>query len=263
MRPLAFAKYEGLGNDFIVVDGDVSDEAAFTTERVRALCDRRFGIGGDGVLLILPPRTKGAVGRMKVLNADGSIPEMCGNGLRCAALHLLKGEAGEVLVDTDDGAKRCSIDSDHRVTIDMGEVKWLEDITLDVLGRPLSFALATAGNPHAITFVPFGREEIDRIGPYVATHPHFQRGTNVEFASLRPSARDVDLVVWERGVGLTLACGTGACATVATLVAKNQIPEGECVHVHLPGGVLDVTMREGRAIMAGPARLVFKGALDA
>lgn len=266
MRSMPFAKYEGLGNDFIVVDAGVSDEAAFTEERVRALCDRRFGIGGDGVLLILPPQTSSAAGRMKVLNADGSIPEMCGNGLRCAALHLLKGKPGEIVVDTDDGAKRCTLDaapSSMRVTIDMGEVKWLEDISIDVSGQPISFALATAGNPHAITFLPFDRDEIARVGPFVATHSRFAKGTNVEFASLRSSGRDVDLVVWERGVGLTLACGTGACATVATLVAKKQIAEGERVNVHLPGGVLEVTMKDGRAIMTGPARLVFKGALDA
>ncbi len=261
MGSLAFAKYEGLGNDFLVVDA--SEESAFTPELVQKLCDRRFGVGGDGVLLILPARTNDAAGRMKVLNEDGSIPEMCGNGLRCAAIHLLRGQSGTVRVDTDDGVKSCTVESENSlVTIDMGKVSWLEDLSLDVLGEPLELALATAGNPHAITFVPHTSAEIERIGPVVATHARFPKGTNVEFASLRDTGRDVDLVVWERGVGLTLACGTGACATVATLVAKNRIAEGVTVHVHLPGGVLDVTMRDGRATMTGPARLVYRGSME-
>jgi diaminopimelate epimerase len=203
---------------------------------------------------------------MKVLNADGSVPEMCGNGLRCAVLHLartLGQEAGELTFDTGAGLRPCIVD-DHQgrglVTVDMGVVHVRGDVKLD-LGPGLDtwdFTLADAGNPHAITTRPATRAVIDAVGPRVATHAHFAAGTNVEFAVFRKGA--IDLVVWERGVGVTHACGTGACATVAVGVARGLVEVSDEIAVHLPGGVLSVTIREdGRAIMRGPARHVFSG----
>jgi diaminopimelate epimerase len=262
MGVLSFEKYEGLGNDFIVVDA--AEENALTAERIRALCDRHFGVGADGVLLVLPSRRPEAAARMRVVNADGSVPEMCGNGLRCVALHLARARGlrgGEIVVDTDAGPLRCAIhdgDDESLVTVDMGVVRVLGDRALDVDGSRLVTALADAGNPHAILFGAFGRGEIERLGPRLAAHPEFPRGTNVEFANV--TGDGIDLVVWERGVGLTLACGTGACATAAVACAKGLARSGEPLAVRLPGGRLDVTVSaDGRATMRGPARRVFSG----
>lgn len=263
---LGFHKYEGLGNDFVLVEAERED--AVSPALARSLCDRRFGIGADGVLLLLPPTSSGAQARMKVLNADGSVPEMCGNGLRCAALHVARSrgqEAGELTFDTGAGLRPCTIDDQlgrGLVTVDMGVVQVTGNVSLDV-GVPgasdvWELTLADAGNPHAITTRPAPRAVIDVVGPRLATHPQFPAGTNVEFAVYRRGA--IDLVVWERGVGVTHACGTGACATVAVGVARGLVAVGEEIAVHLPGGVLSVTMRaDGRAIMRGPARHVFSG----
>ena len=262
---LAFHKYEGLGNDFVLVEAD--RESAVTPELARSLCDRRLGIGADGVILLLPPSSAGVAGaRMRVLNADGSIPEMCGNGLRCAVLHVARQRnqvSGNVTFDTDAGPRPCQID-DHDghglVTVDMGVVRIGADLDLDVggAGDAWQLTLADAGNPHAVTTRAATRAVIEAVGPRLATHAHFPAGTNVEFATF--GSGTVDLVVWERGVGVTLACGTGACATVAVGVAKGLVARGEDIAVKLPGGILGVTiLDDGRAIMRGPARHVFSG----
>lgn len=263
---LAFHKYEGLGNDFVLVEADRDD--AVSPELARTLCDRRFGVGADGILLVLPPSTDGAQARMRVLNADGSIPEMCGNGLRCAVLHVARGrkqEAGEVTFDTDAGRRPCVIDDRGGrglVTVDMGVVRVTETVSLEVgtaaAPDPWELTLADAGNPHAITTRAATRDVIDTVGPRIATHARFPAGTNVEFATFGKGT--IDLVVWERGVGVTHACGTGACATVAVGVARGLVAKGEEIKVKLPGGTLAVTVIEdGRAIMRGPARHVFSG----
>lgn len=262
MQALAFHKYEGLGNDFVLVEAERED--AITPALARALCDRRFGIGGDGVLLVLPPTSRGAAARMRVLNADGSVPEMCGNGLRCAVLHVARARglgAGSVSFDTDAGLRRCEVDDrggEGLVTVDMGIVRVTGEARISVDGDPWELSLAEAGNPHAITTREASREVVARVGPRIETDPRFSAGTNVEFARFGPSG--VELVVWERGVGVTLACGTGACATVAVGVAKGLVPAGEEVSVRLPGGALWISIQEsGRATMRGPARRVFTG----
>jgi diaminopimelate epimerase len=259
-----FEKYEGLGNDFLLVETD--DAQAVTPEQAAALCDRRFGVGGDGVLLLLPAREPGADVRMRVINADGSIPEMCGNGVRCLALHVARArpmERGIVRVETDAGLRACEVD-DHRsggrVTVDMGHVTLQGDRAIDVEGRQVVVAAADTGNPHAILFGPFSRAEVEHLGPRLSKHPAFPRGTNVEFASA--ASDGIDLVVWERGVGITLACGTGACATAAVACAKGLARRGAPIRVHLPGGGLEVTIHaDGRATMTGPAHHVFSGRL--
>jgi diaminopimelate epimerase len=263
---LGFHKYEGLGNDFVLVEAEHED--AVSPDLARSLCDRRFGVGADGVLLLLPPTSASAQARMKVLNADGSVPEMCGNGLRCAVLHLARSrgqEAGELTFDTGAGLRPCTVDDrdgQGLVTVDMGVVKVTATVSLDVGAGGASdvweLTLADAGNPHAITTRPASRAVIDTVGPRIATHARFPAGTNVEFAVFRKGA--IDLVVWERGVGVTHACGTGACATVAVGVARGLVAVGEEIAVHLPGGQLSVTVRaDGCAIMRGPARHVFSG----
>jgi len=260
-RDGAFSKYEGLGNDFVIVEA--SGEDALTLEAAVALCDRRLGIGADGVLLVLPARSPKAAARMKVINADGSAPEMCGNGLRCVALHVAaRGGVLDFDVETDAGLRRCSVEatSPEFVTVDMGTVQALGKRTLEVDGRLLELSLADAGNPHAVLLAPVTREDLERLGPRIATHPSFPEGTNAGFASVVGGA--IDLVVWERGVGLTLACGTGACAAVAVACEQGLLPFDVPIDVRLPGGTLSIERRRGGATrMRGPARKVFVGQL--
>lgn len=256
---LSFQKYEGLGNDFIVVDA--ADERDVTPERAVQLCDRRFGVGADGVLLVLPARAPGCDARMRVLNADGSVPEMCGNGVRCVAVHVAEARglrAGTVRVETDAGERACELDAAGMVTVDMGAVRVLGHRAVEVDGRQVVLALADAGNPHAILFGTFARGDVEHLGPRIATHAAFPRGTNVEFACVLGDG--IDLVVWERGVGITMACGTGACATVAVACEKGLAARGKPVTVRLPGGSLEVALGDdGHATMRGPARRVFTG----
>jgi diaminopimelate epimerase len=266
MGALEFDKYEGLGNDFVLVEA--SDAASFVESDARALCDRRFGVGGDGVLVVTPAREAGADARMKVVNADGSVPEMCGNGLRCVALHIARARGlrqAELTVETDAGLRRCAVESDPddpsraTVTVDMGVVRVDSEVSLEIDGEWIDFVLADAGNPHAVSFRPSTRADFERIGPAVATHARFPNGTNVELAQVGPTGLDV--VVWERGVGPTLACGTGACATLAVAVVRGLVPAGVMTEVRLPGGALQIRYEaeSGRVIMRGPARHVFTG----
>ena len=249
-----FAKYEGLGNDFIVVGALVSPA------KIVELCDRRRGIGADGILVVGP--TPGHDARMEITNADGSVPEMCGNGIRCAALHLCieRGiESAELDILTDAGPRRCVVKRRGNVAtvrVDMGGVRYIEDRVVD----GVSLSLADAGNPHAVLFGANDDATVSSLGPRLTKHDAFPRGTNVEFAVVRDGR--IDLVVWERGVGRTLACGTGACATAVVARAKGLVGRG-VVTVALPGGDLDVEPGvEGTAtFMTGPARLVFEGEL--
>jgi diaminopimelate epimerase len=265
---LGFEKYEGLGNDFIVVDAASPD--ALSVERARRLCDRRRGVGGDGVLLVLPADDPAHAGRMVVINADGSIPEMCGNGIRCVAIHVARRKklvTGELTFETGAGPRRCVVDDTDRqgtVSVDMGAVRFVEDIRLDLDGDSWDLSLADAGNPHAITRRPMTRTGIERVGPLIATHRRFAAGTNVEFALVH-SPTEIELVVWERGVGITDACGTGACATVAVAVEKGWAAPSTEVTVRLPGGPLkvNVALPGEQVIMTGPARHVYGGQVDA
>lgn len=266
MSGIAFDKYEGLGNDFLVVEA-APGETELAPALVRRLCDRRFGVGGDGVILVLPPDDAGSLGRMRVFNADGSIPEMCGNGLRCVALHLamthhLPRVSG--VVETDAGPRTVAVDRARGhgdVRVDMGEIRVDGERTLAIDGETVRVLLADAGNPHAILWPAargdHDRSRIERLGPVIEKHPSFPHGTNVELVSFEGDA--VRLTVWERGVGFTLACGTGACATVGALVARGEAPAGVPIIVNLPGGELRVTMEGAHAIMEGPARHVFRG----
>jgi diaminopimelate epimerase len=259
-----FFKYEGLGNDFVVVEAN--DEGFVSPERAAALCDRRFGVGADGVILVLPPRKAGCDVRMRVLNADGSVPEMCGNGARCVAVHVARARGqseGTVRLETDAGESACTVEDTRGegiVTVDMGVIRLFGDRAVDVDGRRVVVTVADAGNPHAVLFGAFSRGDVDHLGPRLAMHPDFSRGTNVEFSHI--AGDGIDLIVWERGVGITLACGTGACATAAVACAKGLVASGAPIAVRLPGGRLDVTIdRAGRATIRGPARYVFAGEL--
>ena len=146
------------------------------------------------------------------------------------------------------------------VTVDMGVVRLYGERSLEVDGKRVTLTVADAGNPHAVLFGAFSRGEVEHLGPRLATHPDFPRGTNVEFSSV--AGDGIDLVVWERGVGITLACGTGACATAAAACAKGLVSRGVPIAVRLPGGRLDITIdKSGRVTMRGPARHVFEGSV--
>jgi len=260
---MEFTKYEGLGNDFIVVDGEAA--ARLGPDAAPSLCDRHFGIGADGVLLVSEPKQPGSRASMTVLNADGSRPEMCGNGLRCVALHLALAEGvneASYAIDTDAGVRGCELlrkGDLAEVTLDMGSARLLPSLTWQHDGRSYEFHRVATGNPHAITFGPaLDLEVIDRIAPRVSAS--IEGGANVEFVT-QSASRAFTVVVWERGVGRTLACGTGAVACAAAAVASGKAQYGEPLSLSLPGGELIVTMREPGllATLRGPARRVFAG----
>jgi len=278
---MRFAKYHGLGNDFLVVDlrtASPAEAAAVQDPKtVIALCDRQFGVGGDGVLAVLP--AQGADARMRVLNADGSEAEMCGNGIRCVAkeLHDRGGlRKRELAIDTGAGRLVCALDADG-VTVAMGaprvsrgEMGMTGPANERCIDQPFelggTLTCVSMGNPHAIRFVD-SRDEAMRlattIGPKTETHPWFPRRTNAEFAHAK-SRREIDLVVWERGCGITLACGTGACATTVAAILTGRADEGAPVRVNLPGGSLEITVERGLAgvAMKGPAVHVYDAEID-
>ena len=259
MARVLFKKYEGLGNDFLLFE---LPAGGLVDSTVRWLCDRHFGVGADGVLFVDAPRTAGSAATMTILNADGSQPEMCGNGIRCVAIHLARKqgrETADFTIDTDAGPLACKVHKGE-VEVEMGKLADLGPIEVTVDGRVHRFARISAGNPHAVTFERYEPSEIDVVGPTVARAPAFPEGTNVEFAKLADDG-SIDLVVWERGVGRTLACGTGATATVGAACLARRRSFDEFVEVRLPGGPLGIRVRKETlaATMRGPARLVFEG----
>jgi diaminopimelate epimerase len=275
-----FAKYHGLGNDFLVVDlrsAAVADAAAVQQPAVvRALCDRQFGVGGDGVLAILP--APGADARMRVLNSDGSEAEMCGNGIRCVAreLHDRGGIAKrELAIETGAGRLICELGG-ASITVAMGAPRLTRGeipmtgpagercIEQVIPGIGLPFTCVSMGNPHAVTFADGELMALAQtVGPRVERHEWFPQRTNVELARVI-DARTIELVVWERGCGITLACGTGACATVTAAILTGKAELDTPVRVGLPGGALSIRVLPDFAnvLMTGPAVHVFDGELD-
>lgn len=246
---LRFSKYEGIGNDFVILDGDADID-------VKRICDRRLGVGADGVIFV----TSNGTPRMRVVNADGSVPEMCGNGIRCVALHLARERGArslDVVIETDAGPRACTLvmrsEEEADVSVDMGRVRAVGKKVID----GLELHLGDAGNPHAILFGEASRERALEIGP--AVQKQFPNGTNVELAKV--GSDGIDVVVWERGVGLTLACGTGACAVAVVAQSLGLVPRGTTTRVRLPGGPLDIDVGEEVTRMRGPARFVFEGIL--
>ena len=266
-----FYKYEGLGNDFIVVDEADLQGDAIGVDQARALCDRHRGIGADGVLLI----NRGDKNTMRVINSDGSQPQMCGNGLRCVAWHWARtaGLEGDIEVATGAGVHLCEVVSSEGTTSqvhvqmavpsfatsDIGlraDGPWI-DQSVTFGGESLSLTAVSMGNPHAVTFDTVRDPRI--VGPLIQGDARFSQGVNVGFATLRGPTH-IELLVLERGAGWTQACGTGACAAVAVGVETGRVPEGEAIQVTLPGGDLNITSRKNQPVsMTGPARFVFDG----
>ena len=266
-----FVKMHGLGNDFVVLDGR-KGALALDAERVRRIADRRIGVGCDQLLMLEQPHGEGDV-FLRILNADGSEAEACGNGTRCVA-ELVMEESGKsaIVVETVAGSVAASRAGEHRVGVDMGTPRlgWPE-IPLardcDTLNLPLSLGplvvpvCTSMGNPHATFFVD-DAEAIDlaTLGPRLEHDPLFPERANIGVVQML--ARDrLRFRVWERGAGITRACGTGACA--ALVAAARRGLAGREAEVLLDGGILVVAWREdGHVEMTGPVATSFTGTLD-
>ncbi|XP_048528637.1 diaminopimelate epimerase, chloroplastic [Triticum urartu] len=285
-RALHFVKYQGLGNDFIMVDNRDSAVPKVTPEEAAKLCDRNFGIGADGVIFVMPG-VNGADYTMRIFNSDGSEPEMCGNGVRCFARFIAEVEnlqgTHSFKIHTGAGLIIPEIQDDGKVKVDMGEpILYGPDVPtklpstkneavvkaeLAIDGLAWHVTCVSMGNPHCITF---GSKELkvlhvddlklSDIGPKFEHHEMFPARTNTEFVEVL-SRSHLKMRVWERGAGATLACGTGACAVVVAAVLEGRA-ERKCV-VDLPGGPLEIEWREdnNHVYMTGPAEAVFYGSV--
>ena len=279
-----FSKYQGLGNDFIIIDARANNlDSLFSKNKdniIEHLCDRNFGIGADGVILILESKNKCLV-RMKIFNSDGSEPEMCGNGIRCLIAFLNDNneikDNSEIPIETKAGLILTSIDGNNYIRVNMGEpilspkdipTKLLMNkltvpngmITID--DQNLNVYAASMGNPHMIVFVN-NIDEIpfDHWGKYLEKHKSFPNDTNVHFVQLIDQS-NIKVKVWERGCGPTLACGTGACACLVVTSKLGKTLNN--ANVYLPGGKLEVEWpnQSGPVFMQGPALKVFSGEID-
>lgn len=267
-----FTKMHGIGNDFVVIDSR-SIDLKNAEETARRLCDRRFGIGADQLLLLC--NSKAADFRMAIYNADGGEVEMCGNGIRCFTRYLVTHgltEKTEITVETLAGIIRPRIRGEL-VEVDMGEpVLEGRDIPVNLDGRVVSSPLkvgdrsfditcVSMGNPHCVIFVDdVDSFPVSTFGPAIENHDLFPNRINVEF--VQPvNDREIKMRVWERGSGETLACGTGACASAVASVLNGRTRRR--VTVHLSGGDLDILWSEdGIVYMTGPAEEVFEGVIE-
>ena len=266
----AFVKMHGIGNDFVVFDARKAP-LALAAEDARAIADRRTGVGCDQILVLEASATADAF--MRVRNADGGEAGACGNGARCAAA-LLMAESGcaEAVLETAAGPVAARAEAGGRVTVDMGKPRFgWRDIPLaeprDTLhvglaAGPLRDAVAIdMGNPHAVFFVADAEAvDLETLGPRLETDPLFPERANIEAVSVA-DPRSLRIRVWERGVGVTPACGTGACA--ALVAAHRRGLCGRRAAVRLDGGALEIDWgADGRVLMTGPAAVSFRGALD-
>ena len=269
---MKFTKLHGIGNDFIIV-GAFRQAPENPNALAKKICSRHFGVGGDGLILALPSERADA--RMRIFNADGGEPEMCGNGIRCLGKFLWDEglvRNNPMTIETLAGVLTLTLGPEagntRAATVDMGAPRLApavipvaapdNRVTIELDGEGVSFFCASMGNPHAVTFEHYPEDDrFYRWGPLVEKHPLFPRGTNVEFCRLRPDG-GIDVRVWERGDGETLACGTGACA-VAVAGASLGLT-GRRIAVHLPGGPLDIEWESNdHVFMTGPAETVFYG----
>jgi diaminopimelate epimerase len=281
---LSFSKYQGLGNDFLMLDGRDAPSTDFCfelcPELVKLLCDRRFGVGGDGVILALPPNAGGEL-RMRIFNADGTEPEMCGNGIRCLARFLADSDGDEPgrqwQIDTLAGRIVPELLSDGTIRVDMGapflqpaaipttlEIgpSGIPEGLIEAAGESFQVGAAGMGNPHmVIPVADLEQVDLERFGAALELHPSFPAKANVHFVqALSPS--HLVMRVWERGAGPTLACGTGACATL--VVCHRLGIAGRRARLDLPGGPLEIHWDEAsdHLFMDGPAEAVFDGVLS-
>lgn len=270
---LRFSKMHGLGNDFVVIDA-ISQTVRLTPEKIRALSDRHFGIGCDQVLLVEIPESPNVDFRYRIFNCDGTEVENCGNGARCFAVFVRERKlTGKrvIKVETAGGIIELRVQDDEQVSVDMGMprlqpeqipfVAEQQSVTypLEVEGQQYQVSAVSMGNPHAVMVVDNVKTApVESIGPLVEKHARFPAKVNVGFLQVL-SRDEINLRVYERGAGETLACGTGACAAVVSGRLRGLL--NETVKVNLPGGSLRIQWQgDGHpVIMTGPAVTVFHG----
>lgn len=273
---MKFTKMHGLGNDFILIDGFVEKLPPDLKQASLELCDRHFGVGADGLIIALPSQKADI--KMVTINSDGSEAEMCGNGIRCFAKFVYERKLvtlQEFSVETLAGIMRPSLrikqDVVTGVKVDMGEPIFERplipivgeggqalDEPLKVLDQTFRHTTLLMGVPHTVIFVDdVAGIEVEKYGPAIEGHPIFPRKTNVNFAQVL-SEQEINYRVWERGAGLTLACGTGASAVLVAAVLNHKT--GRQAKVHLPGGTLEISWAENNHVyMTGPAEAVYEG----
>jgi diaminopimelate epimerase len=270
---IPFLKMHGLGNDFVILDARPVP-IALTPDQARRIADRRFGVGCDQIVLMEPPRSPDSLAFIRFLNADGSDSGACGNASRCVAALLGQETAATSLsFDTAAGVLRAELRADGRVTVDMGPplLDWqqvplasaVDTLQVPIGAGPVRDACCLSmGNPHAVFFVPDAEQiDLETIGPILERDPLFPERCNIEIASLIDS-RHIRMRVWERGAGVTRACGTGACATL--VAAHRRGLSGRQAAIILDGGVLDIDWRDsdGHVLMTGPVATAFTGTLS-
>ena len=269
VKKIQFIKMHGLGNDYVYVDcfDPVTADILAHTELsslAQQLSDRHFGIGSDGLVLILPSDEADA--RMRIFNADGSEAQMCGNAIRCVGKYLY--ESGicrrtQICIQTPAGLRTLRLHTTEgkvdSAEVNMGKAEVQFD-ELMINYRPVAFVSVNMGNPHIVLFpqTHVATMSLTPLGPTLERHPHFPEGTNVEFVSVRNS-KEIDMRVWERGSGETMACGTGACAAAVAAAVLSKTDNS--VTVHLRGGDLHIHYDpETREVtMTGPATEAFRG----
>ena len=274
---MRFTKMHGAGNDFVVLDlrdGRLPQDAAMCAR----IADRHRGIGCDQILTVEAPRSTDAVASYRIWNSDGSVAQQCGNGARCIAAWLVRDGVAPAqdgfAIDSPAGRHQVVRDADGGIVIDMGAPQFApaaiplhgldaaqDEYEVDVDGIEIRFGAVSMGNPHAVIEVADAdAADVVRIGTALQRHAAFPQSVNVGFAEV-VSRDHIRLRVYERGVGETLACGSGACAAVVALVRRDRIDAGRDIEVALPGGSLRIRYDrvEGRVRMGGPTAFVFEG----
>jgi diaminopimelate epimerase len=272
MSGRAFIKMHGLGNDFVVIDARV-EPLTLSDAQARAVADRKTGVGCDQFIVIEPPKNGATDATLRIRNADGGEVEACGNASRCVA-QLLMRERGtsRVAIDTPAGVIVAEDAGSGRVAVDMGpaRLEWqeiplaraMDTLHLDLTLGPLSDPVAVnVGNPHAVFFMPEAEAiDLKTLGPSLERHALFPERCNIEAATVLSPTR-IRMRVWERGVGITRACGTGACATLVAAARRGLT--GRTADVILDGGTLEIEwLPNGHVRMTGPVATSFTGVLD-
>lgn len=273
---LTFTKMHGLGNDFMVINA-LEQPFVLATDEIRRLAHRRFGIGFDQVLIVEPASVENAEFDYRIFNADGGEVENCGNGARCFARYVVDNgltQQREIIVNSGAGLMNLTIEADQQVTVQMGvpqfepakvpfvAEKEAQDYPLEVEGTELQVGVVALGNPHVVTVVEDLADcQFEHHGPLLESHMRFPNRVNAGFMQ-RLSASEIRLRVFERGVGETMACGTGACAAVVTGIRRGLLNRD--VTVHLTGGDLRVRWPDDHTpvAMTGPCETVYEGTLE-
>ena len=283
---LPFEKFQGLGNDFIIIHHNHLPAGIDERKLAKAICQRRWSIGADGLIIVKEnPRDKSADLEWEYINSDGTYGEMCGNGIRCFSKYVFdRGliDKENFTIKTRAGKIKCQIMPNDLVLVNMGEPVFLArevpvavkdfpviiNYPIKVLDREFLFTAVSMGNPHAVIFLDDEKDflnlDLARYGQVIEHLELFPNRTNVEFAFMK-NRKEILVKVWERGCGITLACGTGACATVVAAKMKQLIQHNDTVDVSLPGGRLRIFWNkdgDNNVFMTGPARSVFVGQIS-